>query len=72
MARTDWTQVESSNVDAVCYDAQQSQLFVRFKTGSVYMYDKVPVDEHENLLSASSPGGYLRENIIGTYAAQRV
>lgn len=72
MIPEEWSSVESTNIDAVRYDTSQEQLFVRFKNGKTYSYDNVPPDEAEALYHASSPGAYLRENIIGTYNAQRM
>lgn len=40
---------------------------VKFRGGSIYHYDEVPVDIHDGILSADSPGQYLRANIVGTF-----
>ena len=72
MIPEEWASVESTNIDAVRYDFSQEQLFVRFKNGKTYVYDNVPQDEAEGLYHASSPGSYLRDNIIGTYTSIRM
>jgi hypothetical protein len=67
-----WSTVNSSNLDAIKYDAAASELHVRFKNGGTYVYEDVEPEEAESLYHASSPGSYLRENIIGTYNHRRV
>lgn len=71
MNATDWIPVSSSNMAGVKYDATLHKLYVRFQNGSVYIYSGVPADELENLTHASSPGQYLRSNIVGVYAHER-
>jgi hypothetical protein len=67
MIPIDWTSVESSNVDAVKYDAVASELHVRFKHGGTYVYEDVEPEDAEGLMHASSPGQYLHANIIGSH-----
>jgi len=71
MIPTDWATLDSSNVSAIKYDADNSVLHVRFKNGNSYAYDNVPPETVEGFYHASSPGSYLRENIIGTHAHRR-
>lgn len=66
-----WIGVGSTNVAGVKYEEEQQKLHVRFTNGMVYIYRGVPSDEVENLVHASSPGTYLRVNIIGTYPHER-
>ena len=72
MIPEEWSSVDSTNLDAIRYDTQQEDLYVRFKNGKTYKYEQVPSEEAEALYHASSPGQYLRDNIIGTYNAQRM
>lgn len=71
--------VQSRNVKAVGYRAAQSVLFVEFhgqsgRPDTLYKYSKFPADEYENLMSASSIGGYhyafIREN--PAYPCERI
>ncbi len=63
----DMQNVDSSNVESVGYDRDTQELHVRFKNGSLYKYENVPPDAHEELMAADSVGKHLAENIKGTY-----
>lgn len=56
--------VDSSNIDAVGYDADRKKLVVRFKNGGVYEYDS-DLGEYQALVGSSSVGGYFHRNIKG-------
>ena len=60
--------VDSSNVQAVGYDAASSKLYVAFKHGGTYSYAGVPPEVHKALVTSESVGGYLAKNVKGTYA----
>jgi hypothetical protein len=64
------TPVSSSNIAAVWYKA--NALFVEFRSGGVYRYDGVSEVEADDLLNASSPGGYFHRHIKDSYAGERV
>lgn len=72
MIPANWASVDSSNVKAVKYDAAAGELHVQFHNGKTYAYEGVPPEEAENLFHASSPGSYLRNNIIGSYNDRRI
>jgi hypothetical protein len=59
--------VDSSNVAAVGYDADNSILQVQFNNGSTYQYFDVPEQIYVGLRDAASVGGYLAANIKGVY-----
>jgi hypothetical protein len=61
------TPVVSSNVASVGYDANTMTLEVEFTNGSVYQYFDVPGTEFQALVSASSVGSYLNQNIKTSY-----
>jgi hypothetical protein len=63
MARPDLVPVESSAVEAVGYDADQQELWVRFTGGAVYAYVDVPEDTHRALLAADSIGTFVNHEI---------
>ena len=71
MIPTDWSSVDSTSVDAIKYDATAGNLHVRFKKGSEYIYEGVEPETVEELYHASSPGGFLWDNVIGTYPHRR-
>jgi len=72
MIPTTWASVDSSNIDAIKYDSNGSNLHVRFKSGAEYIYGGVEPEIAEGLYHASSAGRYLRDNIIGTYTHRSV
>lgn len=53
--------VSSSQVDVIGWE--NDILVVRFKTGAVYLYSKVPYSLFESLLSAGSVGHALNESL---------
>ena len=61
------TPVESSQIHAIGYDAQLRILAVQFKAkagpGSIYHYDNVPPEIHQEMLAAKSIGRYFGTNI---------
>ena len=59
--------VQSSNLSDVVYDESTQVLTVTFTNGSVYTYDDVPEDVHQELMEASSKGSYFHENIRMDY-----
>jgi hypothetical protein len=61
------TPVTSSNVASIGYDANTMTLEVEFTNGSVYQYFDVPETEYQALVSASSVGTYLNQNIKARY-----
>ena len=68
----EWQSVVSSNISAVKYDEPTNTLSIRFNTGAIYDYAKVPPDEYQSLVDAGSVGNYFHDNIRNMYPAQRV
>ncbi|AKJ64776.1 KTSC domain-containing protein [Kiritimatiella glycovorans] len=69
---TNWTESpESSNITRFGYDEASQVLFVEFKNGSVYQYFDVPSTLFEQMKAAPSKGGFLAQNIKGTYRYAR-
>lgn len=66
------TQVSSSNIAAVGYEADSQTLEVEFNNGSTYQYLEVPANVAQELIDAPSVGKYLNTNIKGLYTYQRV
>lgn len=67
-----WHYPTSSNVKAVAYEEDTSQLLVSFKSGHTYAYDGVPNGLIDDLLNADSVGKYLNENIKGVYQEKKI
>ncbi len=68
MTTPDMTPVDSSNIEAVGYDASNRELYVRFLNNRTYAYSEVPAELHEELLRAPSKGSFLNRAIKGAYA----
>lgn len=61
--------VSSSNVAEIGYDAEQSQLHVRYvKSPSLYVYESVPVEVFEQLMQSPSKGSFLHRQVKGIYS----
>ena len=63
--------VSSSNLEAVGYDADNLEVYVLFRNGSIYIYKGVPEHEFENLKTAPSVGSYLNRNYKNIYPYER-
>jgi len=60
--------VDSSNIEAIGYEAEVRELHVRFlKTGATYVYSEVDEVVFEELMQADSKGSYLNRRIKGNY-----
>ena len=64
--------VSSSNVASVGYDESSKILEVEFLKGGVYEYYDVPEYVYQELLSATSIGSYLAQQIKKTYGCSRI
>ncbi len=67
MAEIAWKEVESSNIEAIAYDATEEELYVRFNTGSEYVYSEVPEKIYNDFMDAGSKGRYFASSIKGVY-----
>jgi len=61
----EWTPLKSSNVAAIAYSDDFARLFVRFKSGQTYAYEKVPKALFEAFKYAPSAGQFLWAVIRG-------
>lgn len=60
--------IDSSNIEAVGYDAGKMELHVRFsKSGETYVYYAVEEWRFQELMQADSKGKYLNSNIKPYY-----
>lgn len=64
--------VESSSIDAVGYDPASKRLYVRFRSGYIYVYYEVAKSVFDDLLTADSKGRFLNQEIRGAYAYRRL
>lgn len=63
--------VESSNIISVGYDETTSSMYVNYRSGT-YKYDDVEKSVYESLLTSTSKGRFMNENIKGQYNYSRV
>lgn len=61
------TQVHSSAISAVGYDAEAQRMKIRFTSGGTYNYCRVPQHIYDGLLSAFSKGSYFDRHIKDRY-----
>ncbi|UFX49454.1 KTSC domain-containing protein (plasmid) [Bradyrhizobium sp. 41S5] len=62
----------SSNIAEVGYDPNSRILEVQFKTGAVYQYFDISQQVYDELMRASSIGGYVNSNVKGHYRYARI
>ena len=67
-----YASVESSNLAAVGYDAENMNLFVKFKNGLTYGYLHVPERVYAELMAAESKGKYLAAHVKNVYSYTRL
>ena len=60
-------QVVSTSIDAVGFDPVSAELWVRFVTGTTYVYSGVPEPVFDEFLLAESKGRYFNGEIRDTY-----
>jgi hypothetical protein len=64
--------VASSAITSVNYDPDSATLSVTFRDGSFYIYDDVPQSVYDELIGASSPGGYFNSQVRDEYSYRAV
>ena len=64
--------VTSSSIASIGYDESSETLEIEFLNGNVYQYFDVPKRDYDGLMSASSNGQYLNQNIKGNYRFSKV
>ena len=62
--------VSSSNLDAVGYNAQTETLYVRFKGGKTYSYERVPEYTFTELVEADSVGKFFNQFIKNQFVTR--
>lgn len=64
--------VDSSNIDAVGYDAETETLHVKFRSGDIWEYDRVPEREYDRFMAAPSLGKYFNKDIRGAFDGRKL
>jgi hypothetical protein len=64
--------LHSSVLSGFRYDPGRRQLWLRFRTGDLYLYQKVPAPVIRALLEAPSQGQYFNSAIRGCFPCCRL
>lgn len=64
--------VESKNLSYIGYDEEKNTLMIEFTRGPVYIYNEVPKNVYEVMLSTATLDDYFNENIKNSYKNKRV
>lgn len=64
--------VQSSNIAAIGFDPDTSELEIEFTNGNIYRYANVPADEHEHLIMAESLGRHFAARIKNQFECRKV
>jgi len=65
-----WTPLSSSSIQEARYKGAEGRMEVLFTTGQVYSYE-CPRAVFDQLLAASSPGRFFRDNVRLSYRYRR-
>lgn len=64
--------VDSTNIEAIGYEPDLQELYVRFQKTGDYVYYNVEEWVFSELMQSSSKGTYLHDNIKGRYDYARL
>jgi hypothetical protein len=64
--------VKSSTISEIGYNAQQSIMTVKFKTGSIYEYLEVPQEIYDFVMNSDSVGKALNAEVKGVYEYRQI
>ena len=67
-----WVWVKSRMLSAVAYNHDWHQLYLKYRSGDIYCYRGVPVEQYDELLAADSKGTYVRTHILKRYPYHRI
>ena len=67
-----WQPLESKLLSSVAYAADKSILYLRFRSGDVYRYFDLPVEDYEQFLRAESQGRYFLAHIRNQFRYERL
>lgn len=72
MSEPDMQTVDSSSVEAVGYDPEAREIYVRFIGGRTYVYEGADERTFENFRAADSVGSYLNRILKPSYQYREV
>jgi hypothetical protein len=62
--------VTSSNIEAIGYNEPNEILYIRFKGGKVYSYERVPSYTYDELMAAESVGKFFNQSIKNQFVTR--
>jgi hypothetical protein len=72
MPEVEMIPVESSSIKKVGYDAEEKEMYIRFVSGFLYVFQAVPEELFDELVNADSVGSYFAVNVKGQYTYYKV
>lgn len=67
-----WVPLESSVLASAAYSPGERQLYLEFRSGAVYRYVDVPLQQYVEFLAADSKGRYFNLSIRDRFQCQQV
>lgn len=64
----DMIYVDSSNIEAIGYNEETSELHVQFIDSGLYIFVDVPLEVYQELMDAPSKGSYFNREIKPVYS----
>lgn len=64
--------VQSSNINSIGYDNENSMLEIEFLSGGIYQYSNVPINIYNDIMNSVSHGKYFRQNIKDRFNSTKI
>lgn len=71
-AKIELVKVQSSNINAIGYDALNEELIVEYTSGVKYKYKKVPKEINQKLTEADSKGRFMNAEVKDKFEFERL
>jgi hypothetical protein len=71
MTKSTMDAVDSSNIEAIGYNAESRELHVQFKGGSVYIHEEFPPSLAAEFKASPSKGSFYHAHIKNRFNAKR-
>lgn len=72
MIKVQHTQLESSTIEMTSYYSDTKEFIVTFKSGAVYSYHAVEVDDYKKFINSTSAGQALNHFIKSNYEFTKI
>ncbi len=64
--------VTSSNIGRAVFNTEDNNLMIEFNNGSIYEYEKVPLETFTDFKKAESQGKHFNANISKTFKYKKI